>query len=134
HDTPVMTPTGWVKHGDLVVGDEVFAADGSVTKVIAVHPEVHEDCWRVTFRDGSSVVCTGSHRWPMDEFTSKGRRRRLVTVREMIDAGVVYDRRLTSGRTKASRGGVARWCSVPSPAVEGSEAEFPVPPYLFGYW
>ena len=65
HTTPVMTPDGWRKHGDLTVGDRVYAVDGSITNVVAVGDEVIEDCYRVSFRDGSSVVCTGSHRWPV---------------------------------------------------------------------
>src|SRR5690606_5860525 len=63
HTTPMMTPQGWVKHGDLRVGDEVYALDGSITRVIDVKPEVYEDCYELTFRGGETIVCTGSHRW-----------------------------------------------------------------------
>jgi hypothetical protein len=37
-DTPIPTPSGWSDLGDLAVGDEVFAGDGTVTKIIAVSP------------------------------------------------------------------------------------------------
>lgn len=135
HTVPVMTPTGWRKHGELSVGDYVFAVDGSATQVIELGDEVYEDCYRVTFRDGSSVVCTGSHRWPVAEFTGGSKRvDRIATVREMFDAGVSCERRLTTGRTKATRGDVARWRTLPSPPVEGSETDLPIDPYIFGYW
>jgi hypothetical protein len=134
NDTPVPTPIGWVRHGELAPGTLVYAADGTPTRVLDVHEEVLEPCYEVTFRNGEKVVCTGSHRWPMAEFRGDGRVNRIVSVEEMLAAGVVYERRLTSGRTKATRAGVARWRGLPSPALQGVTCEFPVPPYVLGYW
>lgn len=135
HTTPVMTPDGWVKHGDLRVGSRVYAVDGSITTVTDLRPEVLEDTYRITFRDGATVECTGSHRWPVDEFTGGRRRvRRIVTVDEMLAAGLAFERPLTTGRTKAARGGVARFRALPSPAVEGGHVDLGIDPYVLGYW
>lgn len=135
HDTPVMTPTGWVKHGDLVPGDTVYALDGSPTRVLEVHPEVLDDCYRVTFRDGESVVCTGDHRWVMDRMgTGATRLAQTVTVEQMLTEGVRYERPLTAGKTKATRAGGAQWRTQRSPVVKGRKTQFPFDPYAFGYW
>jgi hypothetical protein len=135
HETPVATPDGWVAHGELLPGDPVYAADGSLTLVTAVHDEVIEACFEVTFRDGHRVVCTAGHRWPVGEFTGAAKRiPRELTVAEMYAAGITYDRPLTIGATKARRGGVARFRALPTPAIEGAAARFPVPPYVLGYW
>lgn len=135
HYTPVMTPTGWTKHGDLKVGDEVYAADGTITTVTALRPEVIEDTYRVTFRDGATVDCTGTHRWPVDEFTGSGKRvRRIMTVNDMLGAGITFSRPLSNGKTKATKGDVAKFRALPSPPVEGHHVDLPVDPYLLGYW
>ena len=65
HDTPVMTPDGWTTHGELKVGSRVFAEDGSVTTVTALRPEVMEPMYRLRFRDGATVDCTGSRSRPV---------------------------------------------------------------------
>lgn len=134
HTEMVPTPQGWKKHGDLNLFDEVYAVDGSITHVVDLGQEVNEDCYKVTFRDGTSVTCTGSHRWPVDVFKGNRRERQIVTVKEMLEAGLTYDRKLTTGKTKATNGGVARYRTRVTPAVEGRHADLPVDPYILGYW
>lgn len=135
HSEMVPTPQGWKRHGDLKVWDEVYAVDGSVTRVLELGDEVNEDCYDVVFRDGTSVRCTGSHRWPVETFVGgKKRKQEIVTVKEMIERGLVFERPLTSGKTKATSGDVKRFKTLPSPRVEGVEADLPIDPYVFGYW
>lgn len=86
HSEMVPTPQGWKRHGDLKVWDEVYAVDGSVTRVLELGDEVNEDCYMLTWEDGSTVKCTGSHRWPLEDG-------RIMTVEEMnIAAGPLMSR------------------------------------------
>lgn len=134
HAALVMTPDGWIKHGDLCTGSPVYAVDGSITTVTDVGLELIEDTYRITFRDGSMVDCAGTHRWPVDVFKGDGRVRRIVTVREMLAQGLTYDRPLTTGKTKATKGGVARFRALPSPAINGRYFDLGIDPYVLGYW
>ncbi|MCL2653260.1 MAG: hypothetical protein FWD63_05685 [Propionibacteriaceae bacterium] len=134
HDTPVMTPDGWTTHGQLAPGSLVYAVDGSVTVVMSVEAEVLEPCYRLTFADGGSVVCTGGHRWPVDVFNGSRRTPEVLTVSEMLDRGVVFERPLTRGRTKATRPNVSRFRALSSPVVDGKEVPLQIPPYLLGWW
>lgn len=86
------------------------------------------------FRKGGSVLAAKSHRWPMDEFTGPGRRPRAVSTQDIVEIGVTYERPLTSGRTKATKPGVARWRTHQSPVLEGRHHPCPIPPYVLGYW
>lgn len=61
---PILTPHGWVKMGDLNVGDEVIARDGNPCKVTAVYPQGVKPVYRITFNDGSSTRCGLDHLWP----------------------------------------------------------------------
>lgn len=86
HSEMVPTPQGWKRHGDLKVWDEVYAVDGSVTRVLELGDEVNEDCYKLTWEDGSTVKCTGSHRWPLEDG-------RIMTVEEMnLSAGPLMSR------------------------------------------
>lgn len=62
-DTPLATPGGWTTMSEVQVGDEVFASDGSVTKVI-LKSEIHNrPCYDVMFADGSVVTADNVHLW-----------------------------------------------------------------------
>jgi hypothetical protein len=59
----VLTPWGWKRIGDLKVGSNICATDGTVTEVIAVYPQGERDLYRVTMQDGGSVVTDDNHLW-----------------------------------------------------------------------
>ena len=134
HSTPVMTPDGWTTHGELKVGSKVFAEDGSVTTVTDLRPEVLEPTYRVKFRDGSHVDCTGSHRWPVGVFLGRGKRvREIKTVDEMLAEGLKFKRK-SCASSKCDTGDVSRFKALPSPLVDGVHVDMPVHPYVIGYW
>lgn len=62
---------GWAKHGDLRVGDLVFAPDGSVVEVDEVTDREVRECFRVTFEDGDSVVVSDHHLWSVSSLDSR---------------------------------------------------------------
>ena len=65
-DTPVLTPRGWVKIGDLTVGDDVIAGDGSITHVVGVYPNGVMPFWRLQFSDGTSTLAGDAHFWQVE--------------------------------------------------------------------
>jgi len=72
-DTPIPTPRGFIKMGDLIVGDEVFDERGMPTKVTgAFSVQVDRPCYLVCFSDGSSLVADGEHLWVVRD-TLEGR-------------------------------------------------------------
>lgn len=63
-ETPIPTPIGWKRMGDLVVGDVVFDESGSPTPVIAAFDVMYDrTCYEVEFSDGSSIVADAEHEW-----------------------------------------------------------------------
>lgn len=62
-DTKVLTPTGWVRNGDLAVGDFVVGSNGQPTQVMGVYPQGQRQMYRVTFDDNTSVECDADHLW-----------------------------------------------------------------------
>jgi hypothetical protein len=62
-DSPILTPNGWVKMGDIEVGDRVISIDGNSTIVSGVFPQGEKDIWELTFSDGVKVECCSDHLW-----------------------------------------------------------------------
>lgn len=63
-DTPIPTPRGFARMGDLQVGDTVFDEQGKPTLVIGAYDEqLDRPCYRVLFSDGSSIVADAEHLW-----------------------------------------------------------------------
>ena len=93
--TPVLTPTGWKPIGALKVGDPVCATDGTVSQVIGVFPQGVRPLYRVTMRDGASVLADLDHQWlawrthagskKANQITSGPASARKWTTRQLID-------------------------------------------------
>lgn len=113
-DTRIPTPSGFVRMGDLSVGDEVFDKDGLVCRVTDKSQVKQIPCYRVTFNDGSSVVCDEEHLW----YTDSGD---VIGVHELM------------GRQgKTQRHAVPR---IPvCGAVRYPESALPIHPYVLGFW
>ena len=63
--TPIPTPSGWKKMGDLRPGDLVFDEAGAVCTVLGQSEVmIGRPCYRVTFSDGASIVADAEHLWP----------------------------------------------------------------------
>ena len=62
---PVSTrfPSGWALNVELEVGDQVYAPDGSVTKVRGTSPVQFVDTYEVTLNDGQVVQAGPDHLW-----------------------------------------------------------------------
>jgi len=67
-DSLVKTPEGWSKMGDLKPGSEVIAADGSVTRVVTVHPQGRKEIFKIKFADGRSAECCDDHLWRVHRY------------------------------------------------------------------
>ena len=66
-DTKIPTPEGFTTMGDIRVGDTVFDENGQPCRVVAKSDvDDTEQAYRLTFRDGSSIVAGERHLWNVD--------------------------------------------------------------------
>lgn len=61
--TPIFTTKGFTTIGDICVGDEVFAWDGTTTKVTEVYKPNPRELYEFTFSDGTTLVSSCEHDW-----------------------------------------------------------------------
>nr|DAF05506.1 MAG TPA: Large Terminase [Caudoviricetes sp.] len=133
--TPILTPDGWRKFGDIRPGDYVFHPSGKPTMVTKAHPIDQWDTWEVELSDGTVETFTGEHLFTVEEFVGKSKRvRRTLDVRTMAREGLVFDRPLTKGSTKATKAGVGKFALPEAEPLEFPERDLPVDPWVLGYW
>lgn len=103
--TLIPTPSGWTTMGEIRIGEELFAGDGSICKVIGKSQVKRLPCYRITFDDATHVVCDEEHLWALDDG-------RVVPVTKLT----TYDR-----------------INVAKP-IQLPKEELPIDPYVFGLW
>ncbi|MEV7974127.1 replicative DNA helicase [Cellulomonas sp. NPDC089187] len=126
-DTPLPTPTGWTTMGEVQVGDQLIAADGTPTTVVAT-TDVMTDrpCYLVRFDDGTQIVADAWHEW---ETATRAERRALtgktgIRTTEEIAATL---RCPTADRRSNHAVRTAAPLLLP-------DADLPIDPYVLGVW
>jgi hypothetical protein len=62
-DSLIYTKQGKKPIKDIEIGEEIYGADGKLTKVLSkINPGV-VDTWKITLSDGRSVICSDNHKW-----------------------------------------------------------------------
>ena len=124
-DAPVLTPAGYRRMGELLVGDLVIGGDGHPTAIISVYPQGPKQIYRVTLSDGTDVECCAEHLWTVTTGNWKSRKSPSQTLRlgEIMERGI-HD-----------AAGNRKWeiPLVTAPVVFAPrDTELPMPPYLMG--
>lgn len=125
---PVFSEDGsvaWKRAGDLVVGDYVFARDGSPTKVLGVFPQGERDVYRVTFGDGRTLDVSDNHLWavyPRGESLDQGPT--IYSTQTLMDQGLVT--RLSDGREYMN------YVVPMNQPVQWPAVDLPLDPYALG--
>lgn len=114
----VLTPEGFVRMGDIKIGDIVNTPDGGSAKVTGVFPQGKRNVLKVNFSDGTSVRCDEDHLWEVNTRYTK----RVLTTKEMMeDDNLIH----ANGFRKYS-------VSPIRPVNFLSNGELTVDPYLLG--
>ena len=125
---PVFSEDGsvaWKLAGDLVVGDYVFARDGSPTKVLGVFPQGERDVYRVTLADGRILDVSDNHLWavyPRGESLDQGPT--IYSTQTLMDQGLVT--RLGDGREYMN------YVVPMNQPVQWPAIDLPLDPYALG--
>lgn len=123
-DTPLPTPLGWTTVGEVRPGDFLFDESGRQCRVLQVHPvRPADDCYRLMFDDGTSIVANGDHGWMASSRRPERRDPQYVTTREMFELPYWHP-------TKR----YANWRIAVAGPLDCADAYLPVDPYVLGYW
>lgn len=81
-DVPILTINGWVKMGDLSVGDRIIGSNGNETTVVGVYPQGEKEVFEVVTTDGGSVEATAEHLWTVERLDTG--KQKIMTTAELI--------------------------------------------------
>lgn len=130
-DTRIPTPDGFSTMGGLQVGDRVFDENGRICQVVAKSAvDDTEQAYRLTFRDGSSIVAGERHLWNAE--CIEGKRRPVLWTTGEIYRRTVHHRESYAKDTADAGRSVIR-IPVAKP-LQLNEKPLPIDPYLYGYW
>lgn len=139
----VLSAKGWVRNGDLKVGDEIISVDGLPTKVLGVYPQGKKDLYKITFDDGASVECCDEHLWSVTDTTRKWRSGDYLTLstKQLMDKNLQLS--ISGKKHNANRSykfktyykdsnGRNRWQIPVVEPVHFDKQDLPIHPYLLG--
>lgn len=62
-ETPIPTPTGWSRLGDMSIGDQLFDESGRICRIVKTFDGTPGAAYRLTFSDGATIDACGEHQW-----------------------------------------------------------------------
>lgn len=124
---PVLTPTGWVKIGELGIDDEICTIDGEVQKVTEVFRHKNRKMYRIIFTDDTEVIACEDHQWEVSTTVKKYRKQSgiIKTTKEL------YREELHLTTTQTEIGNTKYFIPVVN-SVKFNKQKVLIDPYLLG--
>ena len=125
-DSMVLTPTGYVRMGDVYVGQEVIDGLGERTVITDIFPQGVKPIYKVTFSDRTSVLCSNEHLWKVGEYNKykKCIEWKVKSVEEILANGV---------RKKHSSNENRLRYRIPTPIINcWNDQDLKIDPYVLG--
>ena len=119
--TPLPTPDGWTTMGQVQVGDQLIAADGKPTRVVAATGVMHgRPCYEVEFDDGEVIVADENHQWVTWNTQPDGPGEAALIPPQVVTTGEIARTLRRQTASRRSNHAVAVTTSVARMAVVGS--------------
>lgn len=81
-DSLVLTPEGFVRMGDLRVGDVISDTQGGTQVIQGIFPQGKLKSYKITFTDGSIVECSDEHLWKV--YNLKSRKEEIIEFQDIM--------------------------------------------------
>ena len=120
-DWVVQTPNGWMRMGDIKIGDTIYTRNGSTTKVIGVYQQGQKEIYRVKLLDGRFIDCCEDHLWTV----------RYQGKEKIFSTKELYNRKIKINSKRSSS--VSYLYSIPNcEPIQHEEKGLPLDPYILG--
>lgn len=128
----IATPEGWVRMGDIEIGQKIFSQDGNIYSVTGVFPQGIQDTYRVIFGDDSSTECNMEHLWVVRDRNRKRRNAGWVvkSLSQLINSGIKEKNNIK--RENSNRKQILKWEIPTTEPVKYPAKNFIIDPYILG--
>jgi hypothetical protein len=147
-NTPVYTPKGTKKIGDIKIGDKVIGSDGKSHNVIGVFPQGLKESYKITFNDGFSILSGDEHLWSVSS-PNYGKNRKnerlkkslVLSTKQMYEGGKIKVKGINDNKNREyeietyykSPNGNNKWqIPIVKPIQFEQNDILPIDPYLLG--
>jgi len=121
----VLTPSGWIKMGDLKPGDSVLTPRGEISKITNVYPQGLKPVYKINFSDGSFTYAGKEHLWRVQ---TRNQRSNGSVGYKILTTDVISEKLY-----KTDRNGIKyKFYYIPLTDINYDEKPLPIDPYLLG--
>lgn len=136
-DTPIPTPDGWKKNGDIVDGDWILDDKGKPTRVLKAHtPHYPDVTYEIELGTGEKIYAGNEHLWCTSTFHDRQNATHRNTYR--LDTKVRTTQELYETQrycaSSITRKSLANHHIIVADPLELPDVSLPVDPYCFGHW
>lgn len=125
--SPILTPNGWVRNGDLKVGDDICTPFNGVQKVEKLFPQGIKKIYKMYLLDGRVTESTDEHLWTFR--TNKQREKYVSSDRLKKTRWTLTE--TTAQLMKRLQRGERLYLPTNDP-IEFEHKDLPVDPYVLG--
>lgn len=83
-DANILTPNGWVKMGNIKIGQDIITRDGSPSKVLNIYKKGIKPVYRLTTTDNRSTECCLDHLWFTYSSDDNGSVKSTLNIKETL--------------------------------------------------
>ena len=127
-NTPIPTPKGYIRMGDLKTGDQVFGADGQPCNITHAFDTLYNrKCYKVIFDNDEEIIADADHLW----FTQdRNERKRIIACEGSVKTTEQVKNTLFCGVKKEPMHRIKMAIN----GIEYPKKELPIDPYVLGLW
>jgi len=115
-EEPILTKNGWIKMGNIKIGDMIYSRDGNLHNVTHIHPQGKKQICRLTLADGRVLDSCEDHLWVV----TKENIEVIISTKDIILSGLISDEKNYKYKIPNCQ------------PIEFEQQILPINPYAFG--
>ena len=129
----ILTTNGWVKMGDIKIGDVIITPDNKQSIINGIFPQGEKDIYKITFSDNSETYCCDEHLWAVKNEAQRNKYKKINNkkIKEELPYSILQLKDIKNNLY--IRKGRKNYNIPISNAIDFKKEEYIIDPYLMGF-